>query len=105
MSSAKYYHPWFGTLTRNEKGYLRINAGPRRNQYLHRAVWEEVAGQELPEGWIVHHMKKGCNCPHNLVAMPECLHVKDSLRCPYTGEFISVWEFERRYGYLPRRIA
>lgn len=106
MSNAKYFHPWFGSLRRNRKGYLRINAGSKRDMYLHRAVWEKVAGQPLPDGWVVHHMNKGCNCPHNLVAMPECLHImSEPLRCPYTGKFLSVTEYERRYGYEPKRIA
>ena len=100
-------HPVFGSLRVNEKGYLRINAGPHRDQYLHRAVWERVAEKPLPPGWHVHHMgPKKCACPHQLVALPAELHAgPQPLRCPFTGVFLSVQAYERRFGESPRRCA
>ena len=80
-------HPVFGTFRINRKGYPRINAGPNRDQYLHRAVFEKVAGRPVREGFDVHHMNgKTCFCPHQLVEIQKELHVKpEPLRCPLTG--------------------
>lgn len=89
----------YGRCVLNSKGYLRIRTGPLRDKYLHRAVWERVAGRELPPGMQVHHMKsKTCWCPHNLVALQDCLHVQEKLRDPYTGEFLSFDQWRRRYA-------
>lgn len=43
-------------------------------------------------------MVKGCNCSERLVVLPKELHPNgEPLRCPYTGRFISVREYERNY--------
>jgi hypothetical protein len=91
----------------NHKGYLRINSGAHRNEYLHRAVWCHVAGKPVPPGFEVHHMNgKLCSCPHQLVAIQKELHVKpEPLRCPNTGEFLGVDGWLRRFGILPERLA
>ena len=93
-----------GHTVKNARGYLRITSGPLRGKYLHRAVWEFIAKQQLPEGWQVHHMRgKEHSCPESLIASPACLHVgAEPLRDPSTGEFISVEAWERRYGERPR---
>ena len=103
----EYKHPVFGSLRKNAKGYLRINAGPKRDQYLHRAVWELTAGKPIPEGFEVHHMNgKKCWCPHELVALEAALHPPpEPLRCPYTGRYMTREQFLRMFGYLPERAA
>lgn len=100
-------HPIFGSCRLNEGGYWRINSGPKRNMYLHRAVWEATAGRPVPQGFEVHHMgPKLCACPHNLVALQKELHVRpEPLRCPNTGEFLSLATWLRRFGVLPERFA
>ena len=98
----KVVHSEFGSCRINEKGYPRINGGPRRNQYLHRAVWEETAGIAVPPGFQIHHMNgKRCWCPHQLVALQSALHVStERRRDPYTGQFMTGDEFARRYPEL-----
>lgn len=87
--------------------YFRICSGPRRNQYLHRAIWESVAGRPLPKGWIVHHMFGLAHyCPESLIALEPCLHVHaEPLRCPVTGVFMSIDAYIRRYGEPPPRFV
>ena len=89
----------FGSCRINEKGYPRINSGKHVDEYLHRAVWEEVSGQKIPEGFQVHHMNfdKLCWCPSNLVAVGPGLHPPQVIRDPYTGEFLSRGAYARRY--------
>lgn len=89
----------YGRCVLNEKGYLRIWHGPLRKQYLHRAVWERIAGHSVPAGFTVHHIaSKYCWCPHNLVALGPGLHVHERPRCPYTGRILSVREYELLHG-------
>src|SRR6202521_479720 len=79
LSSKTVIHSWFGRATLNSESpggrYLRLCSGPRRHQYLHRAVWEAVAGFPVPAGWVVHHMRPDHCCPESLVALEACLHV------------------------------
>lgn len=42
-------HPTLGSFSVNAKGYPRLNRKPRR--YLHRAVFEDVAGRPVRQGW------------------------------------------------------
>ncbi len=100
----KMTHPIFGTVTYNPpNGYLRISSVPYRDQYLHRAVWERIAGFKLPDGWHVHHMdhnKQNC-CGCNLIAMPDYFHLAfggGSIRHPYTGKWVSREHYERVMG-------
>lgn len=89
----------FGPSTINKKGYPRLHGGKLRNTYLHRASWELAARTRVPEGFQVHHMAgKLCWCPESLVALGPGLHVHRSLRDPYTGEFLTVDAWRRRYG-------
>lgn len=96
-----HIHPWFGKFWLNHKGYPRCSQGEFRNKFLHRLVWEKVAGERLPEGWQVHHQdhnKMHC-CPHNLVASPPELHQSEgAIRCPYTGQFLTRAQYIKRYG-------
>lgn len=80
--------------------YWRIHSGPHRGKYLHRVVFQQVAGRAVREGFEVHHMNGiNCVCPHQLVEVQACLHWKrEPLRDPYTGVFLSKSEYQRRYG-------
>lgn len=81
------------------KGYPRLTSGPHRGKYLHRAVFEDVAGRPIKEGYVIHHMNgKACACPHELLECPPEFNTANVLRDPYTGAFMSAAEWERRYG-------
>ena len=91
-------HPSFGSARINAKGYPRLNGGPRRNQYLHRAVFEEVAGRPVRPGFHIHHMNgKLCWCPHQLVEIQAVLHPAETLRHPFTGRFMKPDEYRREF--------
>ena len=79
--------------------YPRIRTGPLRGQYLHRAVWERIAGRAVRPGFVIHHMDGVlCWCPHRLVEMPPEFNAKHQPRDPYTGEFIPRDVYAARYG-------
>lgn len=40
-----------GIVHKDNKGYYRTSD----NQLLHRKIWEEFYGQEIPDGMILHH--------------------------------------------------
>lgn len=44
-----------GTTAKTTKGYLRITAGPCRNEYIHRIVAGALLGRELKKDEQVHH--------------------------------------------------
>jgi len=44
-----------GTTHKTTKGYLRVTAGPCRNEYVHRIVAEAMLGRELKKDEEVHH--------------------------------------------------
>lgn len=44
-----------GTTAKTTKGYLRITAGPCRNEYVHRIVAAAIMGRELKSEEQVHH--------------------------------------------------
>jgi hypothetical protein len=94
------YHPEFGSFRLNEKGYPRLNERKWRNAYLHRAVFEIVAGRPVREGFQIHHMNgKRCFCPHQLLEIQAELHTPpEPLRCPFTGEFMTAEQYARRMG-------
>lgn len=96
----KLIHPILGSARINHKGYPRLNGGARRDQYLHRAVWEETAGRAVPEGFHIHHINgKLCWYPWQLIALEACLHQKPPpIRHPYTGRFMTADEYERAIG-------
>lgn len=62
-------------------GYIAVRRPehPRAQQGWvpeHIVIWEEVHGQSLPKGWIVHHLNgnKQGNHPSNLLALPKKGH-------------------------------
>ena len=79
------------------KGYPRFYSGPLRNHYVSRAVWENIAGKPLPEGWHVHHQDfdKLNFDGRNLLACPHYFNPAFSLRHPWTGRFLSQYEYTR----------
>lgn len=83
----------------NNKGYYRINSGTHRGKYLHRVVWETVAGKALAKGFCVahqDHQKLHC-CPQNLIACPLDFNPSPARRCPWTGKFLTAEEAKRIY--------
>jgi hypothetical protein len=101
----KILHPVLGAVSvrLNHKGYPRINSGPLRGQFLHRAVFSTVAGRLVREGFTVHHMAgKGCSCPWNLVEIEGPLHApREALRHPFTGRFMTLDDYESEFRRLP----
>jgi len=93
-------HPLGNWSCNPPKGYPRFHSGPHRNKYVHRVVWEHVAGCPLPEGWHVHHQSfdRVNFKPHELIAMQPCFNTVCILRCPWTGRFITVDELQRMIG-------
>ncbi len=73
---------WHGGRWIDAKGYVYIYKPDHhrvtRKCYVqeHILVWEQVHNKQLPDGWIIHHLKgiKGDNRPENLVAMPKANH-------------------------------
>ena len=72
---------WRGGRIIDSRGYVRINkpGHPRAtNGYVfeHILVWEEANGQELPKGWVIHHLNGivSDNRIENLVALPSRRH-------------------------------
>lgn len=89
-----------GRAVLNHKGYPRLWSGPHRGKYLHRAVFETVAGRPVKPGFHIHHQgPRLCWCPHNLIEMPACFNPSRQIRDVYTGEFLSVEQWVRRYGH------
>ena len=89
----------YGTAVITRKGYVRLKSGPHRDKYLHRVVWEMIAGHPLPEGFDVHHMGgKRENVGEKLLALDHNLHRAERERCPYTGRFLSRREVAMLYG-------
>lgn len=58
-------HPnWKGGVTVDDKGYLRITAGPLRNRRVHDVVMEGVLGRPLASHEDVHHKDEDKLNPH-----------------------------------------
>jgi hypothetical protein len=82
----------------NEKGYLRLSAGPDRGKYVHRKVMETLLAEtdtatlaalgipacspaKIPEKFTVEHIdhRKPHNCPENLMLLDKRIHDAISL--------------------------
>jgi hypothetical protein len=86
--------------TNPPKNYPRYRTGPCRNRYVHRVVFESTAGRPVREGYHVAHQDhdKLNFQPENLLECPPEFNPAVSLRCPYTGQFLSRATYERRMG-------
>lgn len=81
------------------KNYPRITSGRLRGRYLHRAVFEDIAGRPVKPGFHIHHMNfTRCSCPHNLLECPPEFNPPNEIRCPYTGRYLTVDEYRRQYA-------
>ena len=78
MSKTKVLHTKFG-IAKVEKGYYRISSSREKNyrKYLHRLIFENFYGIEVPKGFVVHHKdgNKLNNCILNLQLMREFDHL------------------------------
>jgi hypothetical protein len=99
-------HPVFGSCRLSTKGYPRINGGAHADKYLHRAVFELIAGRPVREGFHIHHMNgKLCFCGHQLVELEAALHpAPEPIRHPYSGRFMTASEYERSMGEPHYRV-
>ena len=78
LMSKQELHTKFG-IASIDKGYYRISKGNKSNykKYLHRLIFEDFYGCEIPEGFVVHHKdgNKLNNCILNLQLMSEFEHL------------------------------
>ena len=89
LMSKQVLHTKFGTA-KVDGEYYRISSNEKRNykKYLHRLIFEDFYGIEVPEGFVVHHKdgNKLNNCILNLELMREfdhrSLHNKGSTHSP-----------------------
>ena len=88
---SKTLHTKFGTAKISKNAYYRIISEKEGNysKYLHRLIWEDFYGCEVPKGYVIHHRNhiKTDNCILNLQLMKNSdhnkLHKKD---VPLSGE-------------------
>ena len=57
MSNEKILHTKFGNAKLRKDGYYKITSVKEgnHNKYLHRLIFEEFYGVEIPKGFVVHH--------------------------------------------------
>ena len=65
----------------NNRGYIVLSFYDRGlkmafSRCEHIIVWEKVHGEQVPTGWVIHHLNevKDDNDPANLLALPRGLH-------------------------------
>lgn len=96
MSGQHALGHWY---TNAPKHYPRLSSGSHKRKYLHRAVFEVVAGRPVRAGFTVHHMNgKLCTCPHQLLECPVEFNPRTEIRDPHTGQFLSKREYANRYA-------
>jgi len=70
----------FGNISKDRKGYYIIHSNEfgNRGKKLHRLIWEDFYGCEIPKGYVIHHKNglKTDNCILNLQLMSEFDHNK-----------------------------
>jgi hypothetical protein len=90
--------------SRHTKGYAIFTsrcAKLKRGTSLHRAVVEHLLGHPIPGGLHVQHLFpfiKACGRPESLLLAPPEFNPSGAMRDPFTGEFMSVDAYQRRYG-------
>jgi hypothetical protein len=75
-------HTKWGNAKIDNWGYYRITSRKEGNsrKFLHRLIWEDFWGTEVPQGYVIHHKNgnKLDNCILNLQLMRDkdhnCLH-------------------------------
>lgn len=89
----------------DQKGYVMYTSRKKdspikRGARAHREYMKIVVGRELTSEEVVHHQdfRKAHNCGTNLILMPRCFNPSSARRDPYTGEYMSVADWQRRYG-------
>lgn len=101
---------WKGGRIRS-RGYILVRVyepdGQVRRRPEHIVLWEQLHGQPLPDGWVVHHLNgiKDDNRPENLAGMSRQhhhSHPRDALR-PYEHRIRELEELVRQLGGDPGR--
>ena len=73
-------HTKWGSARVNKKGYYQISSRKEgnRGKYLHRLIYEDFWGVNLPKQIHIHHKNgdKKNNCILNLEALSESTHIK-----------------------------
>lgn len=90
--------------TMHNKGYVIFSSRAvryeiKRGARAHRLVVEHLLGDAIDETMHVHHQDfdKTNNTPENLILLPAAMNPSGALRDPFTGEFLSKAQYERRY--------
>ena len=82
----KTLHTKWGTAKIGNQGYYCITSRKEGNnmKLLHRLIWEDFYGCEVPKGYVVHHKNedKLCNCILNL----QLISVSEHMKSHNTGE-------------------
>ncbi len=79
----------------------KVQCKLKRGHFLHRAIVEHFLGGAIPSGLQVQHLwpfLKTCGCPERLLLAPPEFNPSPARRDPYTGQFLRLDEWQRRYG-------
>jgi len=86
VSETKTIHTKFGSATLNKKGYYQVYSVDKgnHNKLLHRLIFEDFYGIEIPNGFVVHHKNgiKTDNCILNL----QLVSLKEHSKLHNSGE-------------------
>ena len=78
MSNEKILHTKFGNAKLRKDGYYKITSVKEgnHNKYLHRLIWEDFYGCDVPKGYHIHHKNgnKLDNCILNLALINKTTH-------------------------------
>lgn len=76
----------FGTAKPTTRGYYRITSTKEgnANKLLHRLIWEEFWGCEIPKGYVIHH--KNGNIQDNCILNLQLMRYKDHASMHNKGE-------------------
>ena len=76
----------FGNARINSNGYYIITSGKEGNngKYLHRLIWEDFYGCEVPNGYIIHH--KDFNPKNNCILNLQLMRLSDHIKLHNQGK-------------------
>lgn len=98
----KTLHTKFGTASLDVNGYYRIHSTTQGNfkKYLHRLIFEDFYGWEIPRGFTIHHKdeNKRNNCILNLQLMRKQDHT--SLHKPTEKIKVNMSKSKNSTGYF-----